>query len=90
MILCLGSSGGSGRLHRLDQAGKIKHPRDGRKGSAKSNRTAGHYTQQLSCGPAELQRGRAIREVSVCVAWSLLSQKKKCVDGRKPLFPGHT
>lgn len=51
MILCPGSSGGSGPLHRLDQAGKIKHPRDGRKGSAKSNRTAGHYTQQLSCGP---------------------------------------
>lgn len=51
MILWLGLSGGSKWLHRLDQAGKIKHPRDGRKGSAKSNGTAGHYTQQLSQGP---------------------------------------
>ena len=45
---------------------KIKHPRDGRKGSAKSNRTAGHYTKQLSCGPWSYSGG-VVSEKELCV-----------------------
>lgn len=45
---------------QLDPAGSLRPPREGREGSAKSNRTAGHYPEEPASG-VELQSRTSVK-----------------------------